>query len=94
MQQELGRSMSYYASLKVNAPTEERRTAMARAKYQLGNSMRFIGQQAVHLLRRRLKEPAAPLQTVVLQTRLIVRQSSGTAKEVMPVAEVHQNVSN
>jgi alkylation response protein AidB-like acyl-CoA dehydrogenase len=49
MQLELGRSMSYYASLKLHAPTEERRRAMARAKYQLGTSMRFIGQQAVQL---------------------------------------------
>jgi alkylation response protein AidB-like acyl-CoA dehydrogenase len=49
MQLELARSMSYYASLKLNAPAPERRAAMARAKYQLGNSMRFIGQQAVQL---------------------------------------------
>ncbi len=49
MQLELGRSMSYYASLKLNAPAEERRMAMARAKYQLGNSMRFVGQQAIQL---------------------------------------------
>ncbi len=49
MQQELARSMSYYASLKLNAPTEERRRAMARAKYQLGVSMRMVGQQAVQL---------------------------------------------
>ena len=49
MQLELGRSMSYYASLKLHAPAEERRRAMARAKYQLGTSMRFIGQQAVQL---------------------------------------------
>jgi len=49
MQLELARSMSYYASLKLNAPTEERRRAMARAKYQLGTSMRFIGQQSVQL---------------------------------------------
>ncbi len=49
MQLELGRSMSYYATLKLHAPAEERRRAMARAKYQLGNSMRFIGQQAVQL---------------------------------------------
>jgi hypothetical protein len=49
MQLELARSMSYYASLKLNAPTEERRRAMARAKYQLGVSMRFIGQNAVQL---------------------------------------------
>jgi alkylation response protein AidB-like acyl-CoA dehydrogenase len=49
MQVELGRSMSYYASLKLNAPAAERRAAMARAKYQLGQSMRFVGQQAVQL---------------------------------------------
>jgi alkylation response protein AidB-like acyl-CoA dehydrogenase len=49
MQQELARSMSYYASLKLNAPAEERRMAMARAKYQLGVSMRFVGQQSVQL---------------------------------------------
>ena len=49
MQLELARSMSYYASLKLNAPLEERRRALARAKYQLGVSMRFVGQQAVQL---------------------------------------------
>ncbi|MEX1167632.1 MAG: acyl-CoA dehydrogenase family protein [Hydrogenophaga sp.] len=49
MQVELARSMSYYASLKLNAPTTERRAAMARAKVQLGNSMRFVGQQCVQL---------------------------------------------
>ncbi|MDP9900478.1 acyl-CoA dehydrogenase family protein [Variovorax ginsengisoli] len=49
MQLELARSMSYYASLKLNAPAPERRQAMARAKYQLGVSMRFVGQQAVQL---------------------------------------------
>ena len=49
MQLELARSMSYYASLKLNAPADERRRAMARAKYQLGVSMRLIGQQAVQL---------------------------------------------
>ena len=49
MQLELARSMSYYASLKLNAPVLERRAAMARAKYQLGNSMRFVGQQCIQL---------------------------------------------
>lgn len=49
MQLELARSMSYYASLKLGAPAPERRQAMARAKYQLGLSMRFIGQQSVQL---------------------------------------------
>ena len=49
MHLELARAMSYYASLKLNAPADERRAAMARAKYQLGQSMRFVGQQAVQL---------------------------------------------
>ena len=49
MQQELARSMSYYGSLKLNAPADERRRALARAKYQLGVSMRFIGQNSVQL---------------------------------------------
>ncbi len=49
MQLELARSMSYYASLKLNAPAAERAAAMARAKYQLGVSMRQVGQEAVQL---------------------------------------------
>jgi len=49
MQLELARSMSYYASLKLNAPADERRRALARAKYQLGVSMRFIGQASVQM---------------------------------------------
>ena len=49
MQLELARSMSYYAALKLNAPTAERSAAMARAKYQLGVSMRKVGQEAVQL---------------------------------------------
>ena len=49
MQLELARSMSYYASLKLNATPTERRRALARAKYQLGVSMRFIGQQSVQM---------------------------------------------
>lgn len=49
MQLELARSMSYYASLKLGAPADERRRAIARAKVQLGQSMRFVGQQAVQL---------------------------------------------
>jgi len=49
MQLELARSMSYYASLKLHAPPEERRQALARAKVQLGRSMRFVGQQSVQL---------------------------------------------
>jgi len=49
MQLELARSMSYYASLKLNAPAAERSAAMARAKYQLGVSMRNVGQEAIQL---------------------------------------------
>lgn len=49
MQLELARSMSYYATLKLDAPEEERRRAVSSAKYQLGSSMRFVGQQAVQL---------------------------------------------
>lgn len=49
MQLELARSMSYYATLKLGAPAAERRQALARAKVQLGTSMRFVGQQAVQL---------------------------------------------
>jgi alkylation response protein AidB-like acyl-CoA dehydrogenase len=49
MQLELARSMSYYASLKLTAAASERRAALARAKVQLGQSMRFVGQQAVQL---------------------------------------------
>lgn len=49
MQLELARSMSYYASLKLSAPPTERRAALARAKVQLGQSMRFVGQQSVQL---------------------------------------------
>ena len=49
MQLELARSMSYYASLKLSSPAAERGTAMARAKYQLGVSMRQVGQEAVQL---------------------------------------------
>ncbi|OJU91493.1 MAG: acyl-CoA dehydrogenase [Burkholderiales bacterium 66-5] len=49
MQLELARSMSYYASLKLGAPAQERRQALSRAKVQLGQSMRFVGQQSVQL---------------------------------------------
>ena len=35
--------------IKLGAPLDERRRAMARAKYQLGVSMRFVGQQSVQL---------------------------------------------
>jgi alkylation response protein AidB-like acyl-CoA dehydrogenase len=49
MQLELARSMSYYATLKLDEPAPERRRACAQAKVQLGRSLRFVGQQAVQL---------------------------------------------
>ena len=49
MQQELARSMSYYATLKLGAPAAERRRALSQAKVQLGRSMRFVGQECVQL---------------------------------------------
>ena len=49
MQLELGRSMSYFASLKLNEPPAARRRALAQAKLQLGQSMRFVGQQCIQL---------------------------------------------
>ena len=49
MQLELGRSMSYYASLKLGAPTAQRRRAISQARVQLGNSMRYVGQQCIQL---------------------------------------------
>jgi alkylation response protein AidB-like acyl-CoA dehydrogenase len=49
MQQELGRSMSYYASLKLNEPAPQRRRAIAQARVQLGQSMRSVGQQCIQL---------------------------------------------
>ena len=49
MQLELGRSMSYYACLKLMAPAGERSQAIARAKVQLGQAMRLVGQQSVQL---------------------------------------------
>ena len=42
-------SLIHISSLKLNAPAPERHLAMARAKVQLGQSMRFVGQQAVQL---------------------------------------------
>ncbi len=49
MQLELGRSMSYYAWLKLRSPAAERAQAVARAKVQLGQAMRLVGQQSVQL---------------------------------------------
>jgi hypothetical protein len=49
MQLELARSMSYYASLKLGEPAPQRRRAVAQARVQLGQSMRFVGQQCIQL---------------------------------------------
>jgi alkylation response protein AidB-like acyl-CoA dehydrogenase len=49
MQLELGRSMSYFASLKLGEPAPARRRALSQAKVQLGTSMRFVGQQCTQL---------------------------------------------
>ena len=49
MQQELGRSMSYYASLKLGEPAPQRRRAISQAKVQLGRSMRFVGQECTQI---------------------------------------------
>ena len=46
---ELGRSMSYYGSLKMTVPAADRTVALARTKVQIGNSLRFLGQNAVQL---------------------------------------------
>jgi alkylation response protein AidB-like acyl-CoA dehydrogenase len=49
MQLELGRSMSYYASLKLGEAAPQRRRAVSQARVQLGQSMRFVGQQCIQL---------------------------------------------
>ena len=49
MQLELARSMSYYATLKLGEAPAQRRRALSQAKVQLGQSMRFVGQQCVQL---------------------------------------------
>jgi alkylation response protein AidB-like acyl-CoA dehydrogenase len=49
MQLELARSMSYYATLKLGEQAPARRKAMSQAKVQLGQSMRFVGQQCIQL---------------------------------------------
>jgi alkylation response protein AidB-like acyl-CoA dehydrogenase len=49
MQLELARSMSYYASMKLDEPAAARSRAMALAKVQLGRSMREVGQQCIQL---------------------------------------------
>jgi hypothetical protein len=49
MQLELGRSMSYYASLKLGEAPAQRRRAISQARVQLCQSMRFVGQQCIQL---------------------------------------------
>jgi len=49
MQLELGRSMSYYASLKLGEAPAQRRRAISQARVQLGHSMRYVGQQCIQL---------------------------------------------
>jgi alkylation response protein AidB-like acyl-CoA dehydrogenase len=49
MQLELGRSMSFYATLKLADPAPARRRAVAQARVQLGQSMRTVGQQCIQL---------------------------------------------
>jgi alkylation response protein AidB-like acyl-CoA dehydrogenase len=49
MQLELGRSMSFFASLKLAEPEPQRRRAISQARVQLGQSMRFVGQQCIQL---------------------------------------------
>jgi alkylation response protein AidB-like acyl-CoA dehydrogenase len=49
MQLELARSMSYYATLRLGDPEPRRRQAIAQAKVQLGQSVRFVGQQCIQL---------------------------------------------
>ena len=49
MQLELGRSMSYFASLTLERERAQRRRAISQARVQLGTSMRFVGQQCTQL---------------------------------------------
>jgi len=49
MQAELGRSMSFFASLKLGEAPDQRRRAISQAKVQLGNSMRYVGQQCTQI---------------------------------------------
>jgi alkylation response protein AidB-like acyl-CoA dehydrogenase len=49
MQLELARSMSFFATLKLQEPDVARRRALAQAKLQLGQSMRYVGQQCIQL---------------------------------------------
>lgn len=49
MQLELARSMSYFATLKLGEPEAARRRAVSQARVQLGQSMRYVGQQCIQL---------------------------------------------
>ena len=49
MQLELARSMSYYATLRLGDVPAVRRRALSQAKVQLGNAMRFVGQQCTQM---------------------------------------------
>jgi alkylation response protein AidB-like acyl-CoA dehydrogenase len=49
MQLELARGMSYFASLRLADTAATRRMAISQAKVQLGQSMRYVGQQAIQL---------------------------------------------
>jgi alkylation response protein AidB-like acyl-CoA dehydrogenase len=49
MQLELARSMSYFCNMKLGSPADQRSRAASQAKVQLGQSMRFVGQQCVQL---------------------------------------------
>ena len=49
MNLELARAMSYYASMKLGEPAAQRRLALSQAKVQLGQAMRFVGQQCIQL---------------------------------------------
>jgi alkylation response protein AidB-like acyl-CoA dehydrogenase len=47
--QEQSLSLTYLATLKLDAPAAERRKAVSAAKVQVGQAGRFVGQQAVQL---------------------------------------------
>jgi alkylation response protein AidB-like acyl-CoA dehydrogenase len=49
MQLELARSMSYFVHMRLSGQEAERRYAVATAKYQIGQSLRFVGQNAIQL---------------------------------------------
>jgi alkylation response protein AidB-like acyl-CoA dehydrogenase len=49
MQLELARSMSYFATLRLADEPATRRRAISQAKVQLGQSMRFLGQQSIQM---------------------------------------------